>query len=44
MKNYWDDFNEKYQGKCYSKSLVTILEAFWWFCNGHEEKTKKLLK
>lgn len=44
MKTYWDDFNAKYQGYCYGKSLTIILEAFWYFCNNNEKRTEKLLK
>jgi hypothetical protein len=44
MKTYWDEFNEKYGKYCINKSLTTILEAFWYYCNGNEKKTKKILK
>jgi hypothetical protein len=43
MKTYWDEFTEKYGDKCLGKSLNQILEAFWYYCNGQETKTKKLM-
>jgi len=43
MKTYWSEFNEKYGKYCLGKSLETILEAFWYYCNKGENKTKKLL-
>ena len=44
METYWDIFNKKYGAKCLGKTLTTILEAFWYYCDGQEYKTIKILK
>lgn len=43
METYWDAFNRKYQGACCGKSLTQILEAFWYYCNNNEDRTRKIL-
>jgi hypothetical protein len=44
MREYWDEYVMKYQGKVIGLSLGTILESFWWYCNGNVDRAELVIK
>lgn len=43
MKQYWISFIDEYNDKIFSKSLLEILESFWFYCNNRTEKCEELM-